>query len=129
MENSEQGWYEDEEDEDYIYRGDYEGYENHEYCEQHNTYKHRRLMPLHDQPTKVHFDEILHQTEKAYLILSGEQEVWLPISETKIHKSLNGNYAIIPWWLVKQAELLGHIVNLHTIKKSKGTLREKLSGG
>lgn len=51
--------------------------------------------------TRVEFDSILNETDKAYQMDFGDLELWMPKSKIKLHKNGEKNLVDIDDWLYK----------------------------
>jgi hypothetical protein len=63
------------------------------------------------QTESVVFDELLHTTEKAYLLSFGDRQVWVPKSISKIEVVEHENRVELPAWFVHQESLEYFIVD------------------
>jgi hypothetical protein len=50
--------------------------------------------------------ELRHETEKAYLVNTGEGEMWLPKSQVEYYKERTTEIVTMPYWLAKEKGLI-----------------------
>lgn len=61
------------------------------------------MIKKHDL-VDLNFDEVLAETEKAWLIVIGDEKHWLPKSQVEI--DLEDRQVTLPKWLAEEKELM-----------------------
>lgn len=54
------------------------------------------------EDVEVAFEEVKHETSKAYLLIVSDEEFWIPKSQVR---SMRDDYVIIPRWLAEEKGL------------------------
>ena len=49
---------------------------------------------------------VRHETDKAWLIHDGMQEVWIPKSQSELHEDENDTIITMPEWLAREKGLI-----------------------
>ena len=50
--------------------------------------------------------ELRHETAKAYLVNTGEGEIWLPKSQCEYYKERTTEIVTMPYWLAREKGLI-----------------------